>query len=247
MQAGTQTLLLSNTGAASGGFVAINNSTSSVLNVPANVTAYTIGSTVNNALSVTGAATINVSSLALQTQAGLASVLDFDSLNIGQGGLLSAALPSNVSILSNLFSSQNLTVNVVNNVMNAGTITAPGTLSINAGGSIVNQTVNNIQANINAHIVNLYTGAGSLSNSGLINAASSINVQTQQTRDLLINNSQGLLQSIAGVINIRDLLSTLKVNTTINWIIEEHDPDIKESGVLFEEITGLKFNYVNTN
>jgi hypothetical protein len=35
----------------------------------------------------------------------------------------------------------------------------------------------------------------------------------------------------------------LKPKTVVNWVIEESDPDIKESGLLFEEITGLKFNY----
>lgn len=38
----------------------------------------------------------------------------------------------------------------------------------------------------------------------------------------------------------------LKMNTVVNWIIEDSDPDIKESGLLFEEITGLNFNYPKT-
>jgi len=38
---------------------------------------------------------------------------------------------------------------------------------------------------------------------------------------------------------------TLKNNSIVNWVIEDSDPDIKESGLLFEEITGLKFNYTN--
>jgi len=37
----------------------------------------------------------------------------------------------------------------------------------------------------------------------------------------------------------------LKSNSEVNWVIEDSDPDIKESGLLFEEITGLKFNYLN--
>ncbi len=39
--------------------------------------------------------------------------------------------------------------------------------------------------------------------------------------------------------------SALKLNSMVNWVIEDSDPDIKESGLLFEEITGLKFNYPN--
>ncbi|MCU0359407.1 MAG: DUF1987 domain-containing protein [Bacteroidia bacterium] len=37
----------------------------------------------------------------------------------------------------------------------------------------------------------------------------------------------------------------MKQNSEVNWVIEDSDPDIKESGLLFEEITGLKFNYPN--
>jgi hypothetical protein len=37
----------------------------------------------------------------------------------------------------------------------------------------------------------------------------------------------------------------MKENSEVNWVIEDFDPDIKESGLLFEEITGLKFNYPN--
>lgn len=40
---------------------------------------------------------------------------------------------------------------------------------------------------------------------------------------------------------------TLKANSEVNWVIEDSDPDIKESGLLFEEITGLKFNYLSNN
>ncbi len=40
---------------------------------------------------------------------------------------------------------------------------------------------------------------------------------------------------------------TLKANSVVNWVIEDSDPDIKESGLLFEEITGLTFNYPNNN
>jgi len=37
--------------------------------------------------------------------------------------------------------------------------------------------------------------------------------------------------------------SSLKLNTVVNWINEDSDPDLRESGLLFEEITGLRFNY----
>lgn len=57
----------------------------------------------------------------------------------------------------------------------------------------------------------------------------------------------GSSKCLLNIFNTISNNSKLKTNTTVNWIIEEHDPDIRESGVLFEEITGLKFNYVNAN
>ena len=57
----------------------------------------------------------------------------------------------------------------------------------------------------------------------------------------------GSSKCLLNIFNMVSNNSKLKINTTVNWIIEEHDPDIKESGLLFEEITGLKFNYVNSN
>lgn len=39
----------------------------------------------------------------------------------------------------------------------------------------------------------------------------------------------------------------LKINTIVNWIISNDDTELKEAGEVFEEITGLRFNYLNQN
>ena len=39
----------------------------------------------------------------------------------------------------------------------------------------------------------------------------------------------------------------VKSNTVVNWIVDEDDSELKEAGEVFEEITGLKFNYVSQN
>lgn len=36
----------------------------------------------------------------------------------------------------------------------------------------------------------------------------------------------------------------IKAGATINWIIDNDDDELKESGQIFEEITNLKFNYL---
>ncbi len=35
----------------------------------------------------------------------------------------------------------------------------------------------------------------------------------------------------------------IKMNTIVNWIIDEDDSELKEAGEVFQEITGLNFNY----
>jgi hypothetical protein len=37
----------------------------------------------------------------------------------------------------------------------------------------------------------------------------------------------------------------VKSNTIVNWIVDEDDSELKEAGEVFEEITGLKFNYIS--
>jgi hypothetical protein len=39
----------------------------------------------------------------------------------------------------------------------------------------------------------------------------------------------------------------IKINTIVNWIVESDDSELKEAGEVFEEITGLKFNFLSEN
>lgn len=39
----------------------------------------------------------------------------------------------------------------------------------------------------------------------------------------------------------------IKMNTIVNWIIDSDDSELKEAGEVFQEITGLTFNYLNRN
>ena len=127
-----------------------------------------------------------------------------------------------------LFSSSALNLNVVGNVLNSGSIASPsGTLSINAGGSISNITggltpaptisTNGFafvgargsaptQATISGTNVNLTSGTGSFTNTGLIAATASIgNVlfNAPDAKDINIANTNGTIQALNGAINIR--------------------------------------------
>jgi adhesin HecA-like repeat protein len=103
--------------------------------------------------------------------------------------------------LSNVFSSAGLTLNIVNNLVNQGTISTPGTLNINASGSIVNSALNGAQSSILANVVNLYSGNGSIVNSGLIQAQTALNLQSDAVHNLMVNNTSGTMQALAGAIN----------------------------------------------
>ena len=40
-------------------------------------------------------------------------------------------------------------------------------------------------------------------------------------------------------------IQPIKIESTVSWITESNDEDLVEAGKLFEEITGLKFEYIN--
>lgn len=111
--AGTgQSLVIGNQGNAVAGSVAISPgaySNLTNLSVPAGVAIQAVGFGNTTPLSVSGAASIQGALYALQPAQNIASVLNFSTLNILPGGLLSAAAPGTAS---NLFSSAGLTVNV---------------------------------------------------------------------------------------------------------------------------------------
>src|SRR5215471_13047254 len=136
-----QHILINQAGAAIGGTANISSQWAgniSSLVVPAGVQVNAIGFNQTTPLNVTDTATIGGAVHTLQNAPAVAAVLNLGSLNVLQGGLLSAKLPANMHFLSNVFASSSMTLNVVNNVVNQGKITTPGDLNITAGGSLTN-------------------------------------------------------------------------------------------------------------
>jgi len=209
---GAQTLLLGAQGTALGGSIRLNSSYTqnlSSLVVPANVTLDAIGYSAHSPLNVTGNTEIFGSIYSVQTAPHTSSDLNFGNLTIESGALLSGSLPANLSG-QHLFASSGMTLNSVGNFLNQGTLKTPGTLTVSAGGNIVNQSVSNNQALISAQNINLLTGSGNVANSGLIQASSVLNVNTlSPTTNLTVNNAGGVLQAtgggnpLLGVINFR--------------------------------------------
>ena len=218
---GGQTLVINSAGQAVGGSAFLNASTGlglTNLNVPTGVSLISIGYHADNPLNVSGTVNISGNLFTLQNQAGLTSLFNLGSLNVGNGGLFSTIAPTSLSMFTNnLFSSQNLSLNITNNLFNAGTIAAPtGALNITAGGSIINQSAANSVASMVAQNINLSSAIGQITNSGSIAATmGNLNITSQLNNNLLVNNLAGIL-SATNAINIRDAAFGSNFGTVID-------------------------------
>ncbi len=216
---GQQTLVLNSQGTAVGGSLTVLPQTISSLgslNLPANVAINSLGFSAASPFVINGATVVSGALLALQPASGLTSVLNLGSLTVNPGGLVSGGLPAGY-LIPGAFASNGLVLNVARDVLNQGTITSAGTLSINSGGNIYNQSTAGMQALISAQTVNLMAGAATITNSGLITAtANSLNMTTRAMQDLVINNAGGRLEALSGVINVRDSLFSGKYNLSIS-------------------------------
>lgn len=236
---GGQQVLLSQIGTALGGTVLftssisssgsspalnIGNSLSSIV-VPKGVILGAIGFNSESPLIVAGASRVLGSMYALQTSPGLSSVLNFsNNLTIGAAGLLSSSVPDTLAS-TGLFSSQNLTLNVANNLTNNGTISSPGNLNLNVNGALTNATAPGASvATMVAQNINILSGTGSIFNSGLMNALESINVGTSSTlTSLNLNNNDGVIKAL-NAINLREVLYDSNANVNLiggDWYSKE--------------------------
>src|SRR5579875_301994 len=140
------------------------------------------------------------------------------------GGLITTVLPAGgIAGVTGALSTVNLALNAANNIVNAGTISSSGNLSLSAGGSITNAANAVLSAANNANLTSL---AGTFNNAGLIAAqAGNVNFSTgQMVADMTINNAGGTVQALQGQINVRDQLFTGAANTTLtggDWLSQQ--------------------------
>jgi hypothetical protein len=223
--AGTQSIQLGVLGNAVGGSFLVGTSANqhiSSLVVPQGVTGVVNFAQTTN-LSLTGNLTDSGSLFAVSTnQSAHGVTLAASNIFVGAGGLLSTVVPtSGLNGISGAVGNLSLTLNAVNSIVNAGTISSAGSLSLNAGGTITNSlpagtsgAVPVIQA---VNDVNLNSAGGNFVNSGLI-AAQTGNVNfasAQAATDIAINNAGGSIQATSGAINVRDASYAGAANTTL--------------------------------
>jgi fibronectin-binding autotransporter adhesin len=228
---GGQSLLLNLSGAATGGTARLNSNWAgslSALVVPAGVAVNAVNFNTSHPLAVAGSANISGSLYALQTSAGVTAQLNTGKdLIVGSGGLISGSLPAGFigTDPGKLFASQHLILNVLGNFTNSGTVTVPGNLNINVGGTLANATVNgSTAATLSAQNLNIFSSSGNVINSGLMSAVNNININTVTANtDLNVNNAGGTLQALNSI-NLRDSLYAGSSNLNLtggDWLSRE--------------------------
>lgn len=163
----------------------------------------------------------------------------FAATNItnAQGALLSTMLPAGgLAGITSAVSNLNLSLVAVNNIINQGSIMSAGNLSMMAGGSITNALPQGITgpSPIMQAMSNLNMQASTITNSGLMAATTgNINILATlnstlasstvastlaaiQNNNVLINNTNGVMEALNGVINVRDLAYVGKTDLAFN-------------------------------
>lgn len=95
-------------------------------------------------------------------------------------------------------SSVDLNLHAASNLTNSGMIESSESLTLSAGGRLANSGT--ISSSKDLHI-----NAANVSNKGILNSASgNVNLGTDTSADLVVNNHKGTISALSGAINLRD-------------------------------------------
>jgi hypothetical protein len=227
---GQQTLQIGQTGNAIGGTINLStfaqNPLGSLL-IPQGVTAiHDFGQAGN--LSVLGNLTNSGTLYAISTNPNITAGT-FNAANIfnNQSALLSSMLPTGgLQGFNSAISSLSLTLNAVQNIINAGQILSSGNLTAIAGGSIVNALPAGITgvSPVMQAMQNLNLQASTIVNQGVLAAQlGNINATTA-----LLNNSN-VMQALSGSVAIQNLLSNTLSVTNLLGSIQARDKILFET------------------
>ncbi len=142
------------------------------------------------------------------------------------GATISSILPPSIAnTLGSHVANFSFVLSAVNNIVNAGTISSAGSLSLVAGGSITNGGTALSQFSGStmapgaviqaANNLSLFSATGVINNSGLISSLTgNVALNSRPDVDLIINNVLGQI-SAAGAVNVRDIFSAGSASTAI--------------------------------
>jgi hypothetical protein len=209
-----QTLALGTSGNAVGGRMSLTSSLAQSLSnlvIPQGVKLFDNFASIG-ALQLSGNLIDAGKFVALSTSPSLTSaVIDANNIYVQAGGVLTSVLSAPHAGLNSTLS---LSLDALNNVVNNGTISSSGSLSVSAGGSISNGQAGSMQAQGD---VNLFAASGNFTNGGMVaSSAGNINVNTLDTSNLSFNGSGGTLAAQAGAINFRNSGYAGAANLTLN-------------------------------
>jgi hypothetical protein len=216
LNTGMQSVALSLTGAAIGGSVSLSSQFAQFvadLVIPHGVTAITEFNTSPN-FNIAGNLNNSGALYALSSNPQITQANFYaDNIVNHHGALISTVLPTNgLPGALNAVPNLSLSLNAVNNIVNHGTISSAGHLSLNAGGTVTNTAVMTAAQN-----VNIASAIGAINNSGLISALTgNINIGSQTAANIALNNIGGTMQALNGAINFRDPGFAEKFNLSIN-------------------------------
>jgi hypothetical protein len=173
LRTGNQYLQINAQGAAVGGGFVVNNIPSAItsLTIPEGVRGYTNVANGANGFNF-GSQLTNAGSLYVfsNNQAVTSGTLSATNILNSTTGLITSNLPSTASWLGQTVSNLSFTLSAVNNIINQGTISSAGNLSLVAGNTITN-SLTNITASVTPTIQalnNLTFNAPNIVNTGLI-------------------------------------------------------------------------------
>lgn len=190
-----------------------------------------------NGVNLSGNLQNNGTIYVVSTNSSLTSA-SFFAQNIfnNQGALLTTILPpSGLAGLNFTVVGLNLSLNAVNNIVNAGTISSAGDLFMSAGNSIVNQLPTSV-AGVNPVIQamqNLNMITPNLMNAGEISAqAGLLNITSAN-----ILNS-GILQALANNLNVQNMIGeNLNINNTLGTIFANRNLDFNSLNSVLADLT----------
>lgn len=226
---GRQSLQLSASGAANGGFFDATGFSLSALVVPSGVTA--ARDFAGGGLNLSGDLTNSGKFYAVSTSRTVTTAsINADNITNFTGGLLTTVIPSGASALASflgLSSNLNLAMTALHNVLNQGTISSAGSLSITAGGTVVNGSAasagTSSAATLSA-VGALNLAAPSISNQGnLTSLTNSVNVQTNlMTNTGLLSAAQGSVNMSPWAGNSLQVLNTsglISARDSVNFVV----------------------------
>ena len=213
LSSGHQSIVLGSGGNAVGGTFTMGSQFSqyvSAVNIPTGVTAIAVFGQPGYVLNLSGSLSNAGSIYAAATNTGV-STATIKAMNIfnGQGGIISSAIPFGISLpIHSLVSNLSLSLISGNNIINNGTISSAGNLSMTAINAIMNGTLTGAQALVQS-MGSMNLQASTLSNFGTLTI-------TQGDLSMITSSlvNAGSINALAGNIAITSPLSSLLVDST---------------------------------